>query len=371
MVNRHRHFFILMLCVLSVSASCQKPGAPNDGSKTSPTAPLTSRLSQLLAKGIMFGHQDDLAYGYNWKYVPGNSDVKLVTGDYPAVIGWELGHLELGAAVSLDSVPFSFMKEKIIWSSKMGLITTLSWHPDNPLTGKSAWDAAPGTVRSVLPGGGKYALYTHWLDRLSDFFLSLKDEQGQPIPVMFRPYHELTGSWFWWGESLCSQDEFRQLWTMTVNYLKKRGVNNLLYVYSTAEFRSVEHFLQRYPGDELVDLIGFDSYQRNDPAVDSSFFKSMKRQLNELCSIARTHGKIPALTETGYEAVPSANWWTGTLWPLISDLPISYVLVWRNAGLLPSGKYHYYTPYQGDVSERDFVDYYNLPNTLFGKDVSY
>src|SRR6476646_1428516 len=154
MVKQPRHFFILVLCVLSVSASCQKPEAPNDGLKNVPTAALTTRLRQLLDKGIMFGHQDDLAYGYNWKYVPGNSDVKLVTGDYPAVIGWELGHLELGAPVSLDSVPFSFIKEKIIWSSKMGLITTISWHPDNPLTGKSAWDAAPGTVRAVLPGGG-------------------------------------------------------------------------------------------------------------------------------------------------------------------------------------------------------------------------
>ena len=50
------------------------------------------------AKGFMFGHQDDLAYGVGWKYIPGKSDIKEVTGDYPAVYGWELGRIGIGSS---------------------------------------------------------------------------------------------------------------------------------------------------------------------------------------------------------------------------------------------------------------------------------
>ena len=61
----------------------------------------------------MFGHQDALAYGVNWKYVEGRSDVKDVVGDYPAVYGWELGNLEHNLPYNLDSVPFDKMKSFI------------------------------------------------------------------------------------------------------------------------------------------------------------------------------------------------------------------------------------------------------------------
>lgn len=58
-------------------------------------------------KGIMYGHQDDLMYGYTWWYEKGRSDIRDFTGDYPAVAGFELGHIELGNDRSLDSVSFT------------------------------------------------------------------------------------------------------------------------------------------------------------------------------------------------------------------------------------------------------------------------
>lgn len=61
---------------------------------TKKTIALYRNLKKVLAKGIMFGHQDDLAYGVNWKYQADRSDVKDVAGDYPAVYGWELGNIE-------------------------------------------------------------------------------------------------------------------------------------------------------------------------------------------------------------------------------------------------------------------------------------
>src|SRR5215831_19143494 len=111
----------------------------------------------------MFGHQDDLAYGVGWKYEEGRSDIKDVTGDYPAVYGFELGHLELDAVTNLDSVPFAKIKNYIREAYARGGVLTLSWHLNNPRTGKTAWDPAAGTVKSILPGGDKNAKYQVWL----------------------------------------------------------------------------------------------------------------------------------------------------------------------------------------------------------------
>ena len=71
---------------------------------------LYHKLQKNLDKGIMLGHQDDLAYGYQWFMEAGRSDVKSVCGDYPAVVGWDLGGLETGSRTNCDSIPFSALK---------------------------------------------------------------------------------------------------------------------------------------------------------------------------------------------------------------------------------------------------------------------
>src|SRR5215471_6533578 len=164
-----------------------------DKKATKETIALYKNLKRLLNKGIMFGHQDDVAYGVGWKYEPGRSDVKDVTGDYPAVYGFELGRLELDHAVNLDSVPFDMMKGFIRDAYDRGGVITISWHLNNPLTGKTAWDPSQGTVAAVLPGGEKNELYKSWLDRIAVFMLDLKGRHGEYIPIIFRPFHELNG----------------------------------------------------------------------------------------------------------------------------------------------------------------------------------
>ncbi len=153
--------FIWLVTAIRVNA---QQFQPSDKNATRQTLHLYQNLHKLLQKGYMFGHQDDLAYGVNWKYIPGNSDIKEVTGDYPAVYGWELGHLELDSTKNLDGVPFDKMKQYIQEGYERGGVITISWHFTNALTGKSAWDAVPGTVAAILPGGAKHALYTSWLN---------------------------------------------------------------------------------------------------------------------------------------------------------------------------------------------------------------
>src|SRR5438046_941011 len=83
---------------------------------------------------------------------------------------------------------------------------------NNPLTGKTAWNPAEGTVASILPGGSRHEFFKSWLDKIAVFMNGLKGNRGEFIPVIFRPYHELNGNWFWWGGKNCTADEFRKLW---------------------------------------------------------------------------------------------------------------------------------------------------------------
>ena len=153
---------------------------------------------------IAFGHQDDPCYGVGWKYESGRSDIREVTGEYPAVYGFDLGRIELGWKVNLDSVPFDKTRQYIQEAYERGGIITLSWHLNNPLTGGTAWDNKPGAVASILPGGEKNSLYTLWLDRVAEFLNSCKAKNGEQVPIILRLFHELNGGWFWWGKGQCT-----------------------------------------------------------------------------------------------------------------------------------------------------------------------
>jgi len=337
------------------------------------TKNLFFNLMKLKNKGIMFGHQDDLAYGVGWKYVPGKSDVKEVTGDYPAVYGFELGRLELDHKVNIDSVPFDSMRNYIRTIYKRGGVITLSWHLNNPLTGKTAWDSAPGTVASILPGGEKNDLYKSWLDKVADFITNLKDENSVPIPVILRLYHELNGNWFWWGGNHCTPEEFKQLWQFTVSYLRDtKNIHQCLYAYNTDRFNSKEDYLLKYPGDEWVDVIGFDIYQREGGVKgNAQFIKDMDHMLTMIENIAAEKKKIPALTEFGYAQVHDSTWWTNVFYKALSYHKISYALAWRNAGFNKAGDADFYVPYKGQISEKDFKKFSNQPGILFQKSLSF
>jgi hypothetical protein len=341
---------------------------PIDKNATKETKALYSNLKKLLNKGIMFGHQDDLAYGVGWKYQDGRSDIKDVTGDYPAVYGWELGHLEIDNPVNLDSVPFIKMQQFIREGYNRGGVITISWHLNNPLTGKTAWDPAEGTVASILPGGEKHELFKSWLDKVAVFMNGLKGKNGEYIPVIFRPFHELNGNWFWWGGKHCSDDEFKKLWKFTVTYLRdQKNIHHLLYAYNTDRFSSREEYLAKYPGDEWVDVIGFDVYQRNTPK--EKFIQELDGMFSILGSIAAEHNKIPALTEFGGN-LSDKNWWTGTLLKALEEHKISFVLGWRNAGMKPGGQFEYYVPYKGHLTAEDFIQFYKSEKTLFEKEAA-
>ena len=89
---------------------------------------------------------------------------------------------------------------------------------------------------------------------------------------------------------------------------------DLIYVYNTAgDFKSKAEFLERYPGNDLADVLSFDTYQWGDPAKDNGFVNNTGKLLTILDSAAAETNKLIALGETGYEAIPYATWWTDVL----------------------------------------------------------
>ena len=337
---------------------------------------LIERLDTLRQKGTMFGHQDDPMYGLTWEYQPDSSDVKNVCGDYPAVMGFELGGIEMGDVKSLDSVPFTKITEEVIKHYQRGGIVTLSWHPRNPVTtidggglaGQkfpegTAWDVTDSTVvKSVLPGGDQYEKFQTWMQRLSDFLATLKTEDGQKVPIIFRPWHENTGSWFWWGEKLCSVDEYKALWNMLQDKLLADGFDNFVWAYSPgmAGDLTEEKYLERYPGNDRVDLVGIDGYQWGSK---EDFQSQLDQNLDMLTKFAEKNQKIAALTECGLKNLTDPTWWTSTLTPITDKYPISYLLVWRNAG------HEWFGPSPVKPDKPYFLDYYNSDKSLFLKDI--
>lgn len=331
-----------------------------DKKATPPTQKLYASLKKLQGQGILFGHQDGLAYGLNadgtrWIGEAGRSDIKTLTGEHPAVAGWDLGHLELDSLNNLDGVSFDLMRQRIIEQYQRGGISTLSWHPNNPLEpSKTTWDKVESTIPRILADKATLKKYQSWLGKIALFAKSLRDpKSGELVPVIFRPYHEHTGSWFWWGADHCSSEEYKRFWRMTLDYLrKKEKVHNLIYAYSTDRFNSKEHYLERFPGDRYADLLGFDIYHRDAPASNEQFVKETRQMLAWLKQIGQEHDKITAMTETGLEQVTLTNWWTNIVAPIIQDSDLAYVLVWRNGR--PD---HYFAPYPNQPSAQDFLDF--------------
>jgi len=324
---------------------------------------LADRLQSLQQKGYMMGHQDDSFYGITWEYQADSSDVKNVCGDYPAVMGFDLGGIEVGDAKNLDSVPFTRMHDEIIAHHERGGIITISWHPRNPLTGGTAWDVADTTVvASVLPGGSEFEKFQTWMKRVGDFLLTLKTKDGQLVPVIFRPWHENNGSWFWWGQKLCTDNEFHGLWCLLQDELNSRGLTNLLWSYSPNLDGgwTEERFLARYPGNERVTLIGEDDYQWG---TEEEFKTALTADLTFLSDFAQKNGKLLAMTECGLKNMPDSTWWTRVLKPIMDNYPICYFHLWRNY------KEEYFGPAPSLPCAADFKKLYEAENTLFLKDI--
>ena len=99
------------------------------------------------------------------------------------------------------------------------------------------------------------------MDKVAQFLGNLKDEAGEPIPVIFQPFHgHDSDTALWWSTTQCSASDFKNLWKLTVNYLQnEKDVHNLLYAYSVYSNDPADILPAYYPGNDFVDIIGINS----------------------------------------------------------------------------------------------------------------
>jgi mannan endo-1,4-beta-mannosidase len=187
--------------------------------------------------------------------------------------------------------------------------------------------------------------------------------------MIFRPFHEFDGEWFWWGKPYTTREDFIAVWQFTVSYLRDTlGVHNFIYAFSPDnKFNSEEEFLERFPGNEYVDMVGMDNY--GDFGRDEKYnIPDAIKKIKIVSDYGIKNKKLAALTETGLESIPNPTWWTATLLKVLQSekMELCYVLVWRNDSSSPT---HYYAPFPNQSSTPDFIKFYEDPHTLFEKDL--
>lgn len=352
---------LIILCCMCIT-SCESI-------RNTPSERLRVLLIQCAQNGqTLLGHQDDIAYGTKWISEQHRSDIYDVAGTYPALVGWDLGRLEYLSETNIDNVPFQTISEGVRFIHSLGGINTFSWHANNPVDDTDSWSVGQEVVSEILPGGRYHDKFIGWFSNMADYLLTLRNSNGELIPLIFRPWHEHNGDWFWWGKKWCSPQEYKELWKMTYEYFNDRGLNNLLWAYSPSPSSGKEDYMERFPGKEYVDLLGLDIYQEPDDIEGIHYSERLRCALDDMESIGKELNLPIAITETGFEQIPDPDWWTTVLLPVIEPYPVTYVMLWRNAYDRPN---HYYVPFPGQASEEDFLRFVACPNIWMMKNIKY
>ncbi len=356
---------------------------------------------------VLFGHQNDVSRSVNPSANLG--DVEDVTGSVSGIFGLDSLALTGSEAGGTDAA--SALANSIAYSKKAaenGAIITLSTHMPNFTNDKikknadgsydfyncdfgEAKDLSNTCAEQILPGGAYNEVFNAYLDIVANYAKALQQDN---IPVIFRPLHENTGSWFWWG-STNSIETYKSLYRYTRDYLESQGVHNMLYVYSpNGPLTSEEEFLTRYPGDEYVDILSFDYYDDYNtyPATsDGSFFESLDKTCEVVSSLAEKKGKIASISECGVRVMkkdgsdnegllvkgnPVREEATGTNWYLkVNEIAkknnMPYFLVWANFS-----DTNFYVPYKyddnyGQEMINEFIDFYNDSSSIFGNGTNF
>lgn len=313
---------------------------------------------------ILLGQQNAFLEGQNRKLNNSNikdkleSDMNDAVGVHPAVVGFDFSEIN---GENHKLIPYQ-MRE----IHKRGGVVNLSWHAPtfakDLIGNNSSHDITAPVVRHILPGGKHHTGFLLKMDSLVAFLGSVKD-----VPIVFRPWHEHNFPWFWWGNMHCSEKEFIGLWRFTVNYLKSKGVHNLLYAYSPI---SLGNYFHRYPGDDYVDVFGIDHFFRGGyiDHLAYSFISPLsdwRKSVLEVSQAAVEHDKIPAVTEFGLEGCYYRKFWTDYVsWPLekegmeaIKGVGLApkkapaYILLWRNN---PNSRRNHYGPVPGNRNNDNF-----------------
>ncbi len=355
----------------------------------------------------LFGHMEDTVLKAGSSSLS-CSDTMDLTGSLAAVNGLDCGGLFSGFAdkykarhpkdaVSLPTGVEGDVKAAALLSNEAiaeGAIMTLSMHMPNfayaelvnPKAAKTyaryrypvdSYTLTGDCMNNILPGGKFNNAFNAYLDLVADYAAQVDG------PILFRPLHENTGSWFWWGKAFCHAETYRAVYRYTVEYLRdEKDVHNLLYVYGPgSEAATLEDYAERYPGDEFVDMVGFDTYDdATSPEFTAGFMASFENTVKLTDTFAKRHGKLFAVTETGINSLQNKSAeqidpeWYQTVMDIITrpEYDCAYYMVWSNYS--DDG---FYTPYavskvkgvlNGHWLMDPFIRFYNNQKSIFAGD---
>ena len=171
--------------------------------------------------------------------------IQQVTGKEPALLGLDY----------IDPNDWTDLNDRATAWYRRGGIATICWHWGNPLVG-------PGYDQTKIPFNAQKALIdpssaeakAMWRDlkAVGDQLEVLRDRK---VPVLWRPFHEFTGDWFWWGKQ--GPEVFKALWLVMVDYyVRQRKLDNLIWVLGYT--RNVDPAW--HPGEGHYDILSADNY---------------------------------------------------------------------------------------------------------------
>jgi mannan endo-1,4-beta-mannosidase len=227
-------------------------------------------------------------------------------GKTPAIFGTDWGHAKAGDSDSYLARPD--IVQEAIRQHQLGALVAICWHAvpptaNEPVTFRQIPNSDPKALASVsgrlldeqfkdvlTPGT---ALYLHWCAQVDAIAVFLKQLQDARVPVLWRPYHEMNGDWFWWGGrtgEFSTIALYRQLFDRLVNH---HHLTNLIWVWSVDRVSKpgMEH-AKYFPGIEFVDVLALDVY-------GSDFAQSYYDSL-----VALARGKPLVLAEVGNPPTP-------------------------------------------------------------------
>lgn len=218
--------------------------------------------------------------------------IEEVTGKRPALLGFELlsyspniNYLDTDEECMTEvEENFGTLKRAWEWAEKKGLIT-FTWHWFSPLYGRSKSFFAENTEfdasKAVVEGTPENKALLADMDMMAGLLRPFCDKG---IPILWRPFHEGDGNWFWWGVK--GSDTVKKLYRIMYDrYTNLHGLNNLIWVWNAP-------VPECYPGDDVVDIISRDMYPQ------SHIHTSQSEKYHELLKITK-QPKITLIGEIG------------------------------------------------------------------------
>ncbi|WP_298645103.1 spherulation-specific family 4 protein, partial [uncultured Cardiobacterium sp.] len=333
--------------------------------KADTAAGLLDTLRHNAGHGILFGQHQGLNAGRADADAQGyKSDVHALTGHYPSIVGLAMMEQPMDRSKSVEENGKA-MGAEIAKVDALGGIAAVSAHWDNPMPGPNgANDFSNVSLKRLLPGGDLNGTLNGWLDTVVAMAQHAVRADGSKIPFIFRPLHEGNGEWAWWYYGREGAETYKELFRYVVNYVKEHGADGqILTAFApNGNFGGDEsRYLQLYPGDDVVDILGYDGYDTNaaKPAKDG-WVKEVVEDMAMLARMAEARGKVAALTEFGRGGdkmiKPQGNvdpeFYTDLLKGILADpdaRKIAYMMTWANWG-----ENDIYVPKEGEELAANF-----------------